>query len=122
MKKNSFIFTLLVSTYWLLAGSCSNDEGVKKPEPSNKKPETVIPPTPVFNQDSAYAFIKDQINFGPRVPGTPAHAKCAEYLSSKLKSYGWEVQIQNANITTFDKKKFTLKNVIGSYKPEITNR
>lgn len=62
------------------------------------------------------------MDFGPRVPGTSAHAKCADYLSSKLKSYGWHVQIQNGNISTYDGKKFNLQNIIASYKPENPNR
>jgi Zn-dependent M28 family amino/carboxypeptidase len=56
------------------------------------------------------------------VPGTPAHAKCADYLSAKLKSYGFEVIVQNGTVTTFDKKKFNLKNIIGSFKPELQSR
>lgn len=102
--------------------SCSNDPDTDKPENTAQKPEASLPPAPSFNQDSAYLFIKVQVDFGPRVPGTTAHAKCADYLSAKLKSYGWEVQIQNANISTYDKKKFMLKNIIASYKPEIANR
>ena len=82
----------------------------------------LLPPAPKFSEDSTYLFVKAQVDFGPRVPGTNSHAKCADYLSSKLKSYGWETQIQNGNITTYDGKKFNLKNIIASYKPEIQNR
>lgn len=125
--KNRSAKKILVTSCWLLAAcctqfSCSNSEKANPPATSNKKPEAILPPAPKFNEDSAYTFVKAQVDFGPRVPGTPAHAKCAEYLFSKLKSYGWEVQIQNANIKTFDGKTFIMKNIIASYKPEITNR
>ena len=102
--------------------SCSNDANKDKTETTIPKKEDSLPPAPKFNEDSAYSFVKAQVDFGPRIPGTSAHAKCADYLSSKLKSYGWEVQIQNGNITTYDGKKFNLKNIIASYKPEISNR
>lgn len=102
--------------------SCSNNNEGNKPTTENQKPEASFPPAPKFNEDSAYTFIQAQVDLGPRVPGTKAHAKCAEYLSEKLKSYGWDVQIQNTNITTYDGKKFILKNIIGTYKPEITKR
>lgn len=104
-------------------GSCSN------PTPPDTQP-TVPPPSkvenkipaPDFNADSAYAFVKQQVDFGPRVPGTKAHAKCADYLIGKLKSYGLVAQMQSGTVQTYDQKQFKLKNVIGSYKPELTER
>jgi len=77
---------------------------------------------PVFNPDSAYAFVKAQVDFGPRIPGTTAHQRCADYLSNQLKSYGFDVTIQKGTVQTFDTKKFTLKNIIASFKPELQSR
>lgn len=111
--------SLLVACFWLL--SCSNDNS-GLPATSSEQPAAVLPPAPVFNEDSAYAFIKTQVDFGPRVPGTEAHGRCEAYLSGKLKSYGWEVVVQNGRVTTFDGRKFNLKNVIGSYRPEAEER
>jgi len=106
----------------LLITSCGNE--TEQPNESIVQPivEVKKTPTPNFNADSAYSFVQAQIDFGPRIPGTPAHAKCADYLSAKLKSYGFEVIIQNGTVTTFDKKKFNLKNIIGSFKPELQSR
>jgi hypothetical protein len=77
---------------------------------------------PKLNPDSAYAFVKKQVDFGPRVPGTRAHAACAEWLDTKLKSYIPDVQVQNGIVTTFDGKKFDLKNIIASWLPEKKQR
>ena len=33
-----------------------------------------------FNGDSALAYVKPQLAFGPRVPGTPAHEKEADWI------------------------------------------
>jgi Zn-dependent M28 family amino/carboxypeptidase len=122
-KNNLRVFALLAAGCSLLATSCSNNGNTNKPETSNQKPEAIFPPAPKFNEDSAYSFVKAQVDFGPRVPGTTAHAKCAEYLMNKLKSYpGWEVQMQNGSITTYDEKKFNLKNIIASFKPENNDR
>jgi glutaminyl-peptide cyclotransferase len=122
MKKISWgTYSLLLAVYFLFS-SCSNDPPHSQPIDGTQKPAVSYPPAPNFNEDSAYSFVKAQVNFGPRVPGTPAHAKCATYLYSKLKSFGWEVQIQNGNITTYDGKKFNLKNIFASYKPEETKR
>ena len=106
----------------LFLSSCHNE--TKQPtEPLVPKVvEVQKVPTPVFNADSAYACIKKQVDFGPRIPGTTAHAKCAEYLVAKLKSYGLKVTVQNGTVKTFDEKQFTLKNIIAEYNPDAANR
>jgi hypothetical protein len=120
LKNNSykafgiFIFVCIVSCN---SNKTTDTENKKSSEIENKK--TI---TPAFNADSAYLYVKMQVDFGPRVPGTKAHAKCADYLFSKLQSYGLEVIVQKATVQTFDKKQFVLKNIIASYKPELQKR
>jgi glutaminyl-peptide cyclotransferase len=78
--------------------------------------------SPDFNADSAYAFTKAQVDFGPRIPSTPAHSKCAEYLINKLKSFGTKVFVQEGPAQTYDGKKHQLKNIIAAFSPEKTTR
>ena len=78
--------------------------------------------SPVFNADSAFAYAKAQVDFGPRIPSTPAHLKTAQYLVSKFKSFGAEVMVQEAPATTYDGKKHTLKNIIASFSPDKKKR
>ena len=77
---------------------------------------------PNFNSDSAYFFVEQQVNFGPRVISSKAWDNCSEYLTNKLESYNAKVIIQQAPITTYDQKKHTIRNIIGSYSPEKNNR
>ena len=117
-----FAYCILPTAYCGLF-SCSNGSTPENNEPpTTLNNQSSLPPAPTFNEDSAYGFIKTQVDFGPRVPGTNAHARCAEYLFSKLKSYGWDTQVQNGSVTTFDGKKFVLKNIIASYETENPNR
>ena len=37
---------------------------------------------PTFNADSAYAFVAKQVAFGPRVPNTPSHVACGDWLAT----------------------------------------
>lgn len=39
-----------------------------------------------FSADNAYNHIKSQLDFGFRIPGTPAHKQCADWLLKQLKS------------------------------------
>ena len=77
---------------------------------------------PNFNSDSAYFFVERQVSFGPRVISSKAWDQCSKYLTNKLESYGAKVIVQQAPITTYDQKKHTLRNIIGSYSPEKNNR
>ena len=86
-----------------------------------KKPKIKIE-VPNFNSDSAYFFVEQQVNFGPRVISSKAWDNCSKYLTNKLESYNAKVIVQQAPITTYDQKKHTLRNIIGSYSPEKNNR
>lgn len=77
---------------------------------------------PNFNEDSAYYFIQQQVDFGPRFPNNDAHTQCANFLLSKLKKVGLKAQIQKGKATTFNNEDITINNIIGSYKPELQKR
>lgn len=86
---------------------------------TEEKQKAVIPS---FNEDSAFAFVKKQVEFGPRVPGSKAHSNCADYFVKTLTQYGASVYVQNGNVKTFDGKTFDLKNIIASFNPKETKR
>jgi len=120
LRSNSCTASCLMVFVFLI--SCDNKKTTETKNNNVPAVEGKKISAPAFNSDSAYSYVQAQVDFGPRVPGTKAHAKCADYLVSKLKSYGWEVMVQQAVIKTFDKKQFTLKNIIASYKPEEQKR
>ncbi|MES0361170.1 MAG: M28 family peptidase [Anaerolineales bacterium] len=53
---------------------------------------------PEFNGERAYQDIEDQLNFGPRVPGSEAHKLIGEWLVSELESVAWTVNFQRDNV------------------------
>lgn len=115
--------TKILGFFSLLIVSCGpeTEPPKEKPIPETVKVKTIQ--VPDFNSDSAYLFIKEQVDLGPRVPGTPAHAKCAELLSKRLRSYGFEVIIPaGQTVRTHDKKQFALKNIIASFNPDAQKR
>lgn len=77
---------------------------------------------PHFDADSAYSFVKSQVDFGPRVPNTAAHKECAEWLADKLRSFGAETIVQNIEVTAFDGTVIKGYNIIGQYRPESRRR
>jgi len=49
-----------------------------------------------FDADRAYEDVKTQVDFGPRIPGTTAHAKTVDWIKQQLESAGWSVEIQQS--------------------------
>jgi hypothetical protein len=70
---------------------------------------------PEFNQDSAFAYVKAQVQFGPRVPGLPSHTKCADFLKSQLEKTGALVTIQPFEAEIYTGEKLHFRNIIASF-------
>ncbi|NDW13073.1 glutamine cyclotransferase [Bacteroides sp. 214] len=109
---------LLLATVAILAAACKTN---------NKSRESVEPyiapvAVPNFNADSAYAFVQQQVDFGPRVPNTKQHVACGEFLASQLAKYGATVTNQYVELIAFDGTILKARNIIGSYQPENRKR
>ncbi len=84
--------------------------------------ETPLAKTPDFNADSAFAFVKKQVDFGPRTPNSAAHEKCAAWIVAEAKKYADTVYVQNYVATGFDGLKMKSTNIIASFNPHATKR
>lgn len=111
--------SLLVFLLIFLA-SCGVDREKKQSSEANRLPPKVdVPP---FNADSAYVFVEKQVDFGPRIPNTPAHRETADYLINTLKRYGANLTVQEFDAKTFDGQNLRLKNIIAAFNPSATKR
>jgi hypothetical protein len=99
--------------------SCTSEP--KKEVPAETKPEHAIV-VPAFNADSAYTYVKTQVEFGPRVPLTKSHDHCEQYLVSQLNQYADSVIVQKGTVTTFDNKNMPCKNIIAQFNPQQKRR
>ncbi len=119
MKKSLIILSLITIA---LALACGNGTNGKKNGEANDTLPKIRVEVPHFNEDSAFAFTKMQVDMGPRVPNSEAHKKCGLWLESKLKSYGWKVSLQEVRLRAFDGTVLNAKNIIGSIEPEAAVR
>ena len=92
-------------------------DGAKQEAPA--KPKVAVP---AFNADSAYLYVGKQLAYGPRVPNTTAHDKCAAYLIGEMKKYSKDVVVQKGQVYAYNKTKLNFQNVIGSWNPAAKNR
>ena len=98
--------------------ACSDNN----PTQSVKKPEKEAVEVPDFNADSAYLYIQQQVDFGPRFISSKGWQQCGDFLVKKLKTYTRYVEEQNHPIKTYDGKSHTLRNIIASFSPKKNNR
>lgn len=112
--------TLLTAFMLFSAFSCgSNSSRTSATDEPEKKIDVQVPP---FNADSAYKYVQAQVDFGPRVPNTPAHVACGDYLAGQLEAYGAKVTNQYVDLPAFDGTLLKARNIIGSFKPESKKR
>ena len=75
-----------------------------------------------FDSSKAMELTRQQCEFGPRVPGTPAHAKCADWLMSTLQASCDTVIMQTGTVQTATEGPLGIKNIIGIINPEASQR
>ena len=120
MKRNyTFIPLFLLLVVAVVA--CSNNSS-KSAEGSEESTTKVVVEAPSFNADSAYQYVKAQVDFGPRVPNTNAHKACGDYLAGKLEQFGAKVYNQYVDLSAYDGTLLKARNIIGAYKPDSKKR
>lgn len=75
-----------------------------------------------FDADSAYRYVREQVAFGPRTPGSTAHRACGDWIVDKLKAWGLEVVEQGFDGKDYYGKPIRGRNIIASLLPEKSQR
>ncbi|MGB2156958.1 MAG: M28 family peptidase [Flavobacteriales bacterium] len=121
MGKLTFATPWLAGLALLAFASCGTDSGSSNPQaPQNRAAENIV--APEFNEDSAYAYVAQQVAFGPRVPNTETHEECAAWLARELARHGAQVTVQEGRARAFDGTILNMKNIVGSFHPESRDR
>lgn len=121
LKKLTFISLIL-----LTLSSC--EENAKSPRrqvaesPSQSQSQSQTKAVPKFDADSAYAYVKRQLDFGPRVPESEAHAQCVEYFIDFFNDKADTVYVQNFRTRLYNGRGIDGKNIIASFNPNAKKR
>jgi Zn-dependent M28 family amino/carboxypeptidase len=113
MRKLSFL--ILTATLALFTACKSKPAAVADASSETKPAESLK--AAEFNSDSAWYFVDQQVRFGPRVPNSKAHAKCAVWLETELKKYAAKVVVQPFTAKAYDGTQLNCKNIIASFNP-----
>lgn len=111
--------SLLIIALAAITFSCGSSD-----TPVNKEADEVqqVLNIPKFSGDSAYAYVEHQVNFGPRVPGTEAHAACASWLEASMQRFADTVIVQAFRARAYNGEVLRGKNIIASYNIENKKR
>lgn len=121
MKKSQIMIALLIVA--LIAGAAFNFLPSNKAEVSETEEiEKVQPVGPDFNADSAYIYLQEQCDFGPRTMNSVAHDKCEKWIIQKFEQYGCKVTTQKATLNGYDGTPLRSTNIMASYNPKATTR
>jgi hypothetical protein len=80
------------------------------------------PPAKEFDGPAALAYAKTQLDFGPRIPGTPGHRNMADWLDSTVRKRADTVIVQAWNHVSVAGDTVPMRNVIGRFNPSAARR
>ena len=120
MMNSMFKKITLISLVLLSIVSCDNKQNSKPAAQSAPQVKQVV--IPDFHADSAYNYVKKQLDFGPRVPGGEAHAQCAEWFIDFFNDKADTVYVQNFRTRLYNGNGIDGKNIIAAFNPEAKKR
>jgi hypothetical protein len=79
---------------------------------------------PVFQADSAYQFVKTQLDFGPRYPNSDGHKEALKWKLNKFQSYAGAngIYAQEFSVQGYEGDTLSLTNIIASFNPTAKDR
>lgn len=75
-----------------------------------------------FNADSAMSYVRQQVAFGPRVPGTPGWQKTGDWIVTRLRATADQVTEQKWTHTLSKGGTIPQRNILARFKPEAKDR
>lgn len=115
--KNKFLLLLVCV---LIMGACSADSENEAELQFTDKNRSV----PEFSADSAYTFVVEQVQAGPRNPNSEGHKQTKSYLLDKLKEYagGQYVFTQDFSHRGYNGAMLEMSNIIAAFNPSSSDR
>jgi glutaminyl-peptide cyclotransferase len=82
---------------------------------------TVSPKT-AFSGPAAYGYLRTQLAFGTRVPGTPGAQQCGDWIIAQMRQRADTVIVQSWSHTTVTGTILPLRNILARFRPTATER
>jgi hypothetical protein len=80
------------------------------------------PPPREFDSSKAFEYLRTQVSFGTRIPGTASHERMANWLDSLLRARADTLIVQSWIHVTADGDSLPLRNFLARFNPKATTR
>ena len=106
------LLVTLGASFTVLAGACSPEPEVAGPTPGR----------PSFDGDEAMRLVREQVAFGPRVPGTEGHERQLAWMLARLDSVAPVLVADTFQHVTTTGDSLTLVNILARVEPDASRR
>lgn len=89
------ILTTILAVTAFIASACGNKAAERTESLPQEQTAGKNTPAVAVDADSVYARVAEQVAMGPRIPGTPGHDRCVDYIVARLKAAGADVTVQD---------------------------
>jgi Zn-dependent M28 family amino/carboxypeptidase len=79
-------------------------------------------PRTTFDGATALSFVRTQLDFGPRIPGTDGARRCGDWIIAAMRARADTVLVQSWTHQTVGGKLLPLRNILARYRPTATDR
>lgn len=119
MKRKLYLAVLMLA---VLTACSARGNNAQQPSETTAA-AAAAPQATAFCADSAMAAVRAQLDMGPRTPGSPAAARCADWLEARLRQAGADtVFSQTGRAVRFDGQPLALRNVMARFAPDAPRR
>jgi hypothetical protein len=75
-----------------------------------------------FSGDSALAYARTQVEFGPRVPGTDGHRRAGDWIVAQMRARADSVEVQTWTHVTRQGVSLPMRNILARIRPDLPQR
>ena len=75
-----------------------------------------------FDGRTALGYIRTQLDFGPRIPGTEGARRCGDWILAQMRTRADTVVVQTWTHRTADGTTLPLRNILARFRPTATDR
>jgi hypothetical protein len=79
-------------------------------------------PQTAFSSESALGYVKTQLDFGPRIPGTEGHRRTGDWIVAEMRKRADSVVVQEWTHVTARGDTLPMRNVIARFRPQERDR
>ncbi len=79
-------------------------------------------PRTAFDGQTALGYVKTQLDFGPRIPGSPGAQRCGDWIIAQMRQRADTVIVQSWSHRTAAGVQLPLRNILARFRPTATDR